>query len=151
MTNRPALPNLKMTVRPDGFLFELRDQVFMLVKWNSPKQLQVEMWQGTHFIAPDVGNIFAASFRAKLTKAAQAIFGGDAAPNIGEDIDNVAAALGAPQPSGGTLHDQLEETAGPSITDRLVHYARQGGPFSTMPRGKPLQRLKSTGTSRPTR
>jgi hypothetical protein len=118
-----------MTVRPDGFLFELRDQVFMLVKWNSPKQLQVEMWQGTHFIAPDVGNIFAASFRAKLTKAAQAIFGGDAAPNIGEDIDNVAAALGAPQPSGGTLHDQLEETAGPSITDRLVHYARQGGTF----------------------
>jgi hypothetical protein len=32
-----------MTVKSDGFQFELRDNAFMLVQWSSPKQLQVTM------------------------------------------------------------------------------------------------------------
>jgi|SRR5215208_3846060 len=90
---------LKMEVKGDGFMFELRNRAFLLIKMQSPTVAVVTMWRGKEFIAPDSGNIFGKAFRERLASAAKARFGDDA-PSITEDIERVATALGAPQQSG---------------------------------------------------
>jgi hypothetical protein len=133
MSNNQQPPDLKMEVKGDGFQFELRDGVFMLVNWQSRTQLRMLLWQGTNFYGPDVGNLFSPAFRAKLAAAARQRFGKtddglETAPNVTADIERVAVALGAPQATGKTLLEQLEE-GDVSITDRLILAARQHARF----------------------
>src|SRR5215204_5465824 len=120
--------DLKMEVKGDGFMFELRDGAFLLIKMQSPTTAVVTMWQGREFIAPDSGNIFAVAFRKRLAEAARARFG-KAAPYIAEDIERVASALGAPQVSGKTLLEELQESADRSTMERLILYARSAATF----------------------
>ena len=120
--------DLKMEVKGDGFMFELRDGAFLLIKMQSPTTAVVTMWQGSEFIAPDSGNIFAVAFRKRLAEAARARFG-KAAPYIAEDIERVASALGAPQVSGKTLLEELQESADRSTMERLILYARSAATF----------------------
>ncbi len=128
--SRSQPPDLKMTVQGDGFMFELRDKAFMLVKLHSPKALLVTMWQGPEFIAPDTGNLFTVAFRRRLAEAAHARFGKNA-PHIAEDIDRVAIHLGAPQAQSGgkTLLEELKESADRTVMERLILYARDGATF----------------------
>jgi putative DNA primase/helicase len=122
-------PNeLKMEVKGDGFVFELRDGAYLLIKMQSASAAVVTMWCGTEFLAPDTGNIFAVAFRSRLAESAKARFGNDA-PYIAEDIERVAVALGAPQKSGKTLLEELQESADRSVMERLILYARAGATF----------------------
>jgi hypothetical protein len=119
---------LKMEVKGDGFMFELRNRAFLLIKMQSPTVAVVTMWRGKEFIAPDSGNIFGKAFRERLASAAKARFGDDA-PSIAEDIERVATALGAPQQSGKTLLEELQESTDRSVMDRLIIYARGAAQF----------------------
>lgn len=104
----------------------------LLARWASAKQIRIEIWHETLPIPPtppEEGNINTSAFREKLVQAAAARFGKDKIPNLAEDIGNVATALSAPQPNGNTLHEELEELAGPNVTERLILYARKGGTF----------------------
>jgi hypothetical protein len=96
------------------------------------KAVRVEIWHETVPMPPtppEEGNINTSAFREKLVQAARERFGKDNTPNLAEDIGNVATALGAPQPNGKTLHEELEELAGPNVTERLILYARKAGTF----------------------
>src|SRR5215216_861201 len=128
MTDRSNPPDLKMEVKGDGFMFELRDGAYLLIKMQSPSTAIVTMWRESEFIAPDAGNIFAVSFRKRLTESARGRFGNDA-PHIAEDIERVATALGAPQGSGKTLLEELQESADRSTMERLILYARSAATF----------------------
>src|SRR5215217_1141272 len=121
-------PELKMEVKGDGFMFELRDAAYLLIKMQSAATAVVTMWRGAEFIAPDTGNIFAVAFRSRLAESAKARFGNDA-PQIAEDIERVAVALGAPQKSGKTLLEELQESADRSVMERLILDARAGATF----------------------
>jgi hypothetical protein len=133
MSNGAPTPNLDVTVRDDGSaLFKLRDGFLLLARWASAKQIRIEIWHETLPIPPtppEEGNVNTSAFREKLVKAARERFGKDKTPNLAEDIGNVATALGAPQPNGKTLHEELKELAGPNVTERLILYARKGGTF----------------------
>ena len=133
MSNGAPKPDLDVTVRDDGSaLFKLRDDVRLLARWTSPKQTRVEIWHEKVPVPPtppEEGNINTSAFREKLVQAARERFGEDKTPNLAEDIGRMASALGAPQKSGKTLHEELEELAGPNITERLILYARKGGTF----------------------
>ena len=121
---------LEVTIEKEGAVrFELRDGLTLRARWNSPKQVQIEMWTDDAIMAPDLGNPFSAAFRTRLVNAAKAHFGEDRVPNIAADLDRVAIALGAPGGDGQTLLEQLEEIAGRSITERLVTYAQEGATF----------------------
>jgi len=115
--------------RADGFLFTLRDEVFLLVKWHSPTQLHVEVWRQDKLLPPDVGNLATSSFRARLTQAASDLFGAANVPNLAEDIGNVALILSSPTPGGKSMQTTLQEKSGPSVADRLILYARKSGRF----------------------
>jgi len=129
MTDKPKdPPDLKMEVKGDGFMFELRDGAYLLIKMQSPSAAVVTIWQGAEILAPDTGNIFAVSFRTRLAEAAKARFGAEA-PHIVEDIERVAVALGAPQSSGKTLLDELQESMDRSVMERLILYARAAATF----------------------
>src|SRR5215208_6977252 len=121
MSNGTPNPDLDITVRDDGSaFFRLRDNVRLLARWVSAKQIRVEIWHETVPMPPtppEEGNINTSAFREKLVQAARERFG------------KVATALGAPQKNGKTLHEELEELAGPNITERLILYARKGGSF----------------------
>jgi hypothetical protein len=133
MSNGAPTPDIEVTVRDDGSaLFKLRDDVRLLARWTSPKQIRIEIWHESVAVPPtppEEGNINTSSFREKLVQAARERFGKENTPNLAEDIGRVATALGAPQPSGKTLHEELQELAGPNITERLILYARKGGIF----------------------
>jgi len=129
MTDKPKNPTeLKMEVKGDGFMFELRDGAYLLIKMQSPATAVVTMWCGSEFVAPDAGNIFAATFRSRLADVAKIRFG-KVAPHIAEDIERVAVALGAPQKSGKTLLEELQESADRSVMERLILYARAAATF----------------------
>ncbi len=133
MANQPPTPPpLNVEERDDGYLFRLRNKVHLLVKWHSPKQLQVEMWREDVLVAADIGNLNTAAFRGKLTKAARDRFGAQNVPHVAEDIDNVAVALSHPI-GGRSMQDSLAEKAGPSVTERLILYARRAGTFFHTP------------------
>jgi hypothetical protein len=119
---------LKMEVKGDGFMFHLRDGAFLLIKMQAPTIAMVQMWQGTDFVGPDSGNIFAVYFRQRLAKSAKERFGSEA-PNIAADIERVAQALGAPQTSGKTLLEELREAHQRSTMDRLIIYSRSAATF----------------------
>jgi hypothetical protein len=127
-SNDGGAHELNMEVKGDGFMFHLRDEAFLLIKMQSPTVAVVTMWRGVEFIAPDTGNIFAKAFRKRLAESAKSRFGDDA-PHIAEDIERVAAALGAPQTSGKTLLEELQESADRSVMERLILYARAGAEF----------------------
>src|SRR5215210_5083903 len=128
MVDKPDPNELNMEVKGDGFMFELRDGAYLLIKMQSPTVAVVTMWRDTEFIAPDAGNFFAASFRKRLADTAKARFG-EHAPEIARDIERVAEALGAPQSSGKTLLDELQESQDRSTMERLILYARGGATF----------------------
>ncbi len=134
-------PDLKLEVKGDGFMFELRDGVFFLIKMQAPTTAVVTMWRETTFVAPDSGNIFAVAFRKRLADSATEAFTeeieGEArepksvlrAPQVAEDIERVASALGAPQVSGKSLLEELQEANERSTMERLILYARAGASF----------------------
>jgi hypothetical protein len=126
-------PDLKVEIRDDGSaLFELRDGFRLLARWASAKQIRIEIWHETLPVPPtppEDGNINTSAFREKLVHAARERFGKDQTPNLAEDIGKVATALGAPQKTGKSLHEELEELSGPNITERLILYARKSGTF----------------------
>ncbi len=127
MASQPPNSNtLNVEERDDGYLFRLRNEVHLLIKWHSQTQLQVEIWRKDQLLPPDVGNLYTSAFRNKLAQAAINLFGKENVPHIAEDIDNVAIALSQPIGGGGqTLKNTLQEKSGPSVTERLVLYARQ--------------------------
>ncbi len=130
MANQP--PNghqMKVEERDDGYLFELRDEVFLLVKWHSPTQLQIEVWRKDKILPPDVGNLYTSSFRNKIVQAASNLFGKKNVPHLAEDVGQVATALSSPMPSGKTMQATLQEKSGPSVADRLILYARRAAKF----------------------
>src|SRR5215203_1806751 len=130
MPNNNNKPNLDIEERDDGLLIHLRDEVDMLVKYHSPTQVQVEMWRKDVLLAPDVGNLITSAFRKKLVAAAKDAFKAENVPNIAKDIDAVATALtSSPTPGGPTLQSRLQEKTGPTVTERLILYARQAGKF----------------------
>lgn len=129
MANQPPTPPpLNVEERDDGYLFRLRNKVHLLVKWHSPKQLQVEMWREAVLVPPDIGNLNTAAFRGKLAKAARDAFGAQNVPHVAEDIDSVAVVLSHPV-GGKTMQATLAEKTGPSVTERLILYARQAAAF----------------------
>ena len=119
----------------DGFLFSLRDEVKMHVKFSSARKVTVEMWRGEQLMAPDTGDLNSANFRKKLAgeaKIAFAVDGKDAVPNILEDIDNVALAMNQ------TIEDEDEENKGKTLWDlltqdspmeRMIKYAKEAGEY----------------------
>jgi len=44
VTNQPPSKKMSYEERDNGYLFRLRNNVRLLVKWHSPKQLEVEIW-----------------------------------------------------------------------------------------------------------
>src|SRR5215210_2280256 len=127
--NNQEKPELfKVEAKGDGFMFPLHDDAYLLVKMQSPTVAMVQMWREFDFVAPDTGNIFAVAFRKRLTDAAQAAFG-EKAPKIAEDIEKVAQILGAPQQSGKTMLEELQEAQDRSTMERLILYARAGANF----------------------
>lgn len=112
-----------ITVRDGEILAELRDGVFVSVRWSSPKEAQVMLWQGDKLIAPDVGNLNRKTYRDRLIKDALERFGATEAPHVAEDLGDLAAYLRQPGPSGKTLYDELAEVAERSAAVRMVTYA----------------------------
>jgi hypothetical protein len=128
MVAKPNDHEYKMEVKGDGFMFELRDGAYLLIKMQSATTAMVTMWQGSEFIAPDTGNFFAITFRQRLADSAKSRFG-EGAPRIAEDIEHVANILGAPQRSGKTLLEEVQEAQERSTMERLIIYARAGATF----------------------
>jgi hypothetical protein len=134
----------KVEEKEGGRLFHLRRDVKLLVKWSSEKQVQVELWRHAAVLPPDVGNLYTSAFRDRLLKAAgPVLFPEEELPRkdreaallaLAEDIGDVAILLNAPTPSGKTLHAQMaQDRSGPSVSERLVRYARQGAKFFHTP------------------
>jgi len=126
-------------VRGDGFLFKMNDDVHLFINMQSPTVAMVQMWRvveskadddenDTIFVAPDSGNIFSTAFRKRLAEVAATAFG-EKAPTIAEDIEHVAHILGAPNQSGKSLLDELQEAQDRSTMERLIIYARAGASF----------------------
>src|SRR5215213_3197382 len=138
-------PKLNMRIQQDkSALFDGRDGVTIRVAFDSPTQVKVEMWRETKStlerVAPDVGNIGTKSFRERLVKSACDVFNppageGDKAkdtvPHLGEDLENVAIALGVPDVS-----ELLKPESGTTIVDRLVELAEKTGTLFTTPSGR---------------
>jgi hypothetical protein len=127
--------------RGDGILFHLRDEVRMLVKWNTSTKVVVEMWRNETLIPPDTGNLNSASFREKLAEEARLAFfadGKDTVPNILDDIGMVALAMSSPADAdeedgkgdGKTLWDLLREQSPMSL---MLKYAKEGGEYFHTP------------------
>jgi hypothetical protein len=128
MSDQPYQPPL--TIREDGsYHFQLRDGVGFITKWNSPDRLHVEMYQNLTLLPPDIGNIYSSTFRDRLVSQAEARFWKQNVPHLAEDIGAVAIALGSPGADGKTLHEQLEASAGRTVTERLIIYARKNATF----------------------
>jgi hypothetical protein len=119
----------------DGFLFSLRDNVKMHVKFSSARKVTVELWRGEQLMAPDTGDLNSANFRKKLAgeaKIAFAVDGTDTVPNILEDIGNVALAMNQ------TIEDEDDENKGKTLWDlltkdspmeRMIKYAKEAGDY----------------------
>jgi hypothetical protein len=119
----------------DGFLFSLRDNVKMHVKFSSARKVTVELWRGEQLMAPDTGDLNSANFRKKLAgeaKIAFAVDGKDTVPNILEDIGNVALAMNQ------TIEDEDDENKGKTLWDllnkdspmeRMIKYAKEAGDY----------------------
>jgi hypothetical protein len=119
----------------DGFLFSLRDNVKMHVKFSSARKVTVELWCGEQLMAPDTGDLNSANFRKKLAgeaKIAFAVDGKDTVPNILEDIGNVALAMNQ------TIEDEDDENKGKTLWDllskdspmeRMIKYAKEAGDY----------------------
>ena len=119
----------------DGFLFSLRDNVKMHVKFSSARKVTVELWRGEQLMAPDTGDLNSANFRKKLAgeaKIAFAVDGKDTVPNILEDIGNVALAMNQ------TIEDEDDENRGKTLWDlltkdspmeRMIKYAKEAGDY----------------------
>jgi hypothetical protein len=119
----------------DGFLFSLRDNVKMHVKFSSARKVTVELWRGEQLMAPDTGDLNSTNFRKKLAgeaKVAFAVDGKDTVPNILEDIGNVALAMNQ------TIEDEDDENKGKTLWDllhkdspmeRMIKYAKEAGEY----------------------
>jgi hypothetical protein len=135
---------LKVEEMEGGRLFHLHNDCKLLVKWESEKRLQVELWRSDAMIPPDVGSLYMSSFRKKLVRdAAPVLFAHEVEedrPQLKEtllaDLGLVARALNAPTKSGQTLHALLGASASAeskTVTERLVRYARKGAKFFHTP------------------
>jgi hypothetical protein len=60
--------HLEYEKREDDLLFFLSDHVRVSIKYNSPTKVIVQMWRLDTLLAPDVGNMNAASFRKRLAR-----------------------------------------------------------------------------------
>ena len=140
----------KITPRLEGdnaVLFDVRDGVTVRVKYSSTSQVSVEMWRDSTniIVPPDVGNIFARSFRDKLVKSAREHFNpkpeegkkdkrpNDTVPNIAEDIGHIATIMGSPVTGQQSLADMLKEESGPTLVDRLVESVEEVGTLFVTP------------------
>jgi hypothetical protein len=119
----------------DGFLFSLRDEVKMHVKWSTARKVTVELWRKETLMPPDTGDLNTFNFRKKLATEAKIAFaegGKDAVPNILEDIGNVALAMNT------TIEDEEDENKGKTLWDilmkdgpleKMIRYAKEGGEY----------------------
>jgi hypothetical protein len=137
-----ANDHLNYEKRPDGFLFRLRDNVSCLIRYASPKKVEVEMWRADVLLPPDQGNIYTASFRKRLVESAKLAFnredGKDVVPYIARDIDNVALALRSqPDDEDSGVKTLMEELAllagGPDPMEQLIKYAKEAGEYFHTP------------------
>jgi hypothetical protein len=131
-----------------GLIFYLSDQVRVSVKYNSPTKVEVQMWRLDNLLAPDVGNMNAASFRQRLAREGTKAFnreskeGENVVPKLEEELGLVANALKNSSENEEdeegklTLWDILKGMDGPSMMDLLIRYGREGELFHD-PDGEP--------------
>ena len=152
----------KITPRLEGdnaVLFDVRGGVTVRVKYSSASQVSVEMWRDSTntIVPPDVGNVFARSFREKLIKAAREHFNPqpsedkkdkkpeDTVPHIAEDIGHIATIMGAPVNGEQSLADMLKEESGPTLVDRLVESVEEVGTLFITPESRAHVSLEIDG------
>ena len=101
----------------DGFLFSLRDDVKMLVKWATARKVTVEFWRERGdeitIVPPDTGDLNSKSFRKRLADEAKLYFftkddktgkDVDTAPNLHEDVGKVAVAMNSTVEDAGSKY-----------------------------------------------
>src|SRR5215208_1452575 len=119
----------KVTQQNDEYVFELRDDAFLSVRYASEKRLRLQLWRQASILPPDEGNIFVQSFRDRLVAQAKSAFNEpgkpDDIPNLAEDIGLVATILGDRSEDGKSLIDKIVEDEGPSITEKLITLAEE--------------------------
>jgi hypothetical protein len=120
---------INLTVRDGMIVAEMRDGVFVSVRWSSAKEAQFMVSQGEKLLTLDVGNLTKSPFRDRIVEAARERLGKESPPNLAEDLEQLAALLRAPTSGGKTLYDELEEVAGRSATVKIVAYARKNAKF----------------------
>ena len=140
--------HLEYEKREDDLLFFLSDHVRVSIKYNSPTKVIVQMWRLDTLLAPDVGNMNAASFRKRLARDGTKAFnreskvGENVVPKLEEELELVANALmnrsenEEDEEGRLTLWDILKGLKGPSMMDLLIGYGREGELFHD-PDGEP--------------
>jgi hypothetical protein len=130
---------IRVEEKEGGYLFHLRHDVKLLCKWHSDKTLQVELWRNDAMLPPDLGTLYASAFRQRLLNSAGPVLfpsepRDEALKALEEDLGHVAIMLNTATASGSTLHAQLGAgRSGPTVTERLVRYARKGADFFHTP------------------
>lgn len=131
-----------------GLIFYLSDHVRVAVRYNSATKVEVQMWRLDLLLAPDVGNMNAASFRKRLARDGTKAFnreskeGENVVPKLEEELGLVANALKnrseneEDEEGKLTLWDILKGIDGPSMMDLLIRYGREGELFHD-PDGEP--------------
>ena len=134
--------------REENLLFYLSNDVVVSVKYNSPTKVEVQMWRLDNLLAPDVGNMNAASFRKRLAREGTETFNRESkedenvVPKLEEELGLVANALkNRPEneeddEGGRSLLDMLKAMRSPSMMDLLIQFGREGELFHD-PDGEP--------------
>jgi len=127
--------------RDDEYIFKLRDDVYISVRFASEKKLRFQMWRKDVILPPDEGNPFSPNFRKYLVKQAKEAFNTDPnkelVPHIETDVDKMCTMLGTRGDSGKSIQEKLVEDEGGSLTERLIHIAEQNAVLFKTPYNQP--------------
>jgi hypothetical protein len=127
--------------KDDEYTFELRNKVFVAVRFASEKKLRFQMWREMVMLPADEGNIFTQSFRDRLVAQARDGFNEagkpDRIPHIADDIGKLATVLGHRGDGGKSMQERLAEQEGASITERLITVAEEGAKLFRTPEQVP--------------
>jgi len=131
----------EVTEQDDEYIFELRDDVSVAVRYASEKKLRFQLWRPDAILPADEGNIFTQSFRDRLVAQARDGFNEqgepDRIPHIADDIGKIATILSQRSTDGKSIHEKLQEQEGASITERLIAIAEEGASVFLSPDKKP--------------
>src|SRR5215217_9097782 len=131
----------EVTEQDDEYIFELRDDVSVAVRYASEKKLRFQLWRPDAILPADEGNIFTQSFRDRLVAQARDGFNEQGEPHriphIADDIGKIATILSQRSTDGKSIHEKLQEQEGASITERLIAIAEEGASVFLSPDKKP--------------